>query len=210
LVDGRLRVMAQPIVDTYTDEVVSQELMPLIVRGDSRAGGAADVDAWLVERAARTAAIGHRTHVAVRAGAIHEPRFPAWVEHAIEHASVDPGRLTIVVDEAVAIEDTDAAARFARALVGFGARVAIGGVALRSPRIDHLDRIPSAAFKIDARLVRQAYGADDLVIRLARIVRIGRALGRHTIADGVEDGLGFALMSALGVDYVQGFHRQRN
>jgi EAL domain-containing protein (putative c-di-GMP-specific phosphodiesterase class I) len=213
--DDRLRLMAQPIVDIRTGELVAEELLALIARAPERESGpvclrtarsaAVDVDAWMVQRAAYLAAFGRRVHVSLCRRSIVSETFVVRVDRAIERAGADPCALTFEIDEGVAARDADLAAAFATRVAQAGSNLAVNDVSFRFGSPAYLDRLPAALIKIDPWLVRDLFFDHRAATAIHRIVDVAISRGRQVVAEGVEDDDAIVALRSAGVDYVQGF-----
>jgi EAL domain-containing protein (putative c-di-GMP-specific phosphodiesterase class I) len=210
LLDDSLLVVAQPIVRLRTTQLVAEELVPVVVRPCPSRTGVIEIDTWLVQRAAQVAAAHERrVHVSVSARSLTSDGFAARVRRAIELASVDPRLVTLEIDEATAARGDEGICRVAWALADYGCRIAVNDFALRFPQLDWLARLPVELLKIDPWLIADADLHDGSAATVREIVQIAGDLDVRTIAEGVNDEQLTAILRMVGIDYGQGFHRQR-
>jgi EAL domain-containing protein (putative c-di-GMP-specific phosphodiesterase class I) len=217
LLDDRLRPVAQPIVDLVSGELVAEELLPLIAHPPECAARSAgrrvltrlDVELWLVQQAAYIAAYGRRLHVSIGARSVRSASFIPQVARALERSAAEPALLTFEIDDGVAARETTAARRFAIEVEQLGACLAINDFSLRHPRPGYLRELAPAALKIDPWLVREIATDRHCAVVVGIIVEVARMHDAQTIAEGVYDQDTRAILRSLGVDFAQGYHRQR-
>ena len=171
--------------------------------------GVVEIDSWLVERAASAAAAGRPVHVRVTAASLRTGMFATRISKAVHRAGANPGHVTVEIDEAFAAQETDEVSRFARLVLSTGVRIAINGVALRYPHRDHLARIPAHALKIDPWLAGDVACEGRSATLVDEIVSLAKRHEMTTIAEGVDDEELMGMLRARGVDWAQGFYRQR-
>lgn len=215
------RVLSQPIVDLVAGEPVAAELIPLVARSPRngspaagcfqvRSGGAVDLDAWLAQRAAFLAARGAHTHVALSGKSVKTESFVFRIERAIDRAAADPRLLTFELDEAIAVNETSAAATLAHTLAGFGCSITIKGCTLTHSAATHLARIPADYLKIDPAIV-DSVGSDPRAPEtIVELVETARRHELETIAEAMYDEELQSLLRLAGVEYGQGFAAQRH
>src|SRR3954451_21290684 len=113
LLDDRLSLVAQPIVDVRSGIAVAEELLVRVIRrnGQVEAPGpyiqaaahsrlAIEIDAWVLDRAASlTGGEGRRLHVNLSGRTLAEGSFGDRVEEALERHGADPSRVTFEITE---------------------------------------------------------------------------------------------------------------
>ena len=110
------------------------------------------------------------------------------------------------VTETTAIGNIAAARNFAQQLARLGCRFALDDFGAGFGSFYYLKHLPFDYIKIDGEFVRNCTVdvTDRLVIRA--VVKLAQGMGTRTIAEFVGDEKTFATVSALGVNYAQGFH----
>ncbi|WP_166398204.1 putative bifunctional diguanylate cyclase/phosphodiesterase [Rubrobacter marinus] len=127
----------------------------------------------------------------------------ATVAEILRETGLRPGNLWFDVAEGIVTEDEEISGRLL-ALRELGVHVAVDNFGVGSSSLSQLRRFPADTLKIDRALIS---GIDenpqDRAI-VAAVVALGRALGRTTIACGVETAEQFAHLKNLGCDLAQG------
>ena len=226
LEDDRLVLYGQPILDLEQNDVYAYELL-LRLRGDEgveplppssflyvaeRFGLIQEFDLWVARQAvaviAEHARAGRRLvfHVNLSGKSIGDPKIAARIEKAIVDAGIDPTSLIFELTETAAVANIEEAKAFARRLRARGCRLALDDFGVGFGSFYYLKTLPFDCFKIDGDFIRDiaASPMDRLVVEA--IVGIARGMGKKTIAEFVSDDATARLLSAIGVDYAQGYH----
>jgi EAL domain-containing protein (putative c-di-GMP-specific phosphodiesterase class I) len=66
-------------------------------------------------------------------------------------------------------------------------------------------QLPVTELKIDRSFVSHMTDSRDLTTIVRSTIELGHSLGLKVVAEGVEDGQGFALLRELGCDGAQGY-----
>jgi EAL domain-containing protein (putative c-di-GMP-specific phosphodiesterase class I) len=70
----------------------------------------------------------------------------------------------------------------------------------------YLGRLPIDKIKIDQRFVRGLPGDDEAAAIVSAVLNLSQALGKATVAEGIEAATQADLLRAAGCTYGQGFH----
>lgn len=219
LLDNRLKLLAQPIVDVRIGGVIAEELLLRVVRRngklelpgpylqaaeDSRL--AIQIDAWVVDRAARLAAGGRRLHVNLSGRTVAEGSFADRIESALMRHRAKPKLLTFEITETAPVSERPDPGAVAERIDRLGSGLALDDFGTGYGALTYLHRLPVTMLKIDRSFVVDA--ATDLRSRaiVESIVCIAQRAGQTTVAEGVEDEATLAVMRECGVDLAQGFH----
>ena len=223
--EGRLTLHAQPVVETASGRTTQHELLVRMIDTDGalvspaqflpiaeRFGLIREIDRWVVTE---TIAILHRLRaygekpimeINLSGHSLGDSELAAHIGQELRAAHVDPGQLIFEVTETTAIGNIAAARDFAQQLARLGCRFALDDFGAGFGSFYYLKHLPFDFIKIDGEFVRNCTtdATDRLVIRA--IVKLAQGLGTRTIAEFVGDGQTFQTVTALGVDYAQGFH----
>lgn len=198
---------------THQDEVIPP--MAFLPAAE-RFGLVGGVDRWVtgealalaVRRTAEAAPI--RLEVNLSAASVGDPDFLAEVSNQIEAAATHPWSLVFEVSEAVALRDVERTCEFATQARGMGCRFAIDnfgrGEGAEGGSDALLEAVAPDYVKIDGNLIRHLPHDAAGQQRVREIVALTRRLGQQTIAEFVGDQETLDMLSAIGVDYGQGFH----
>jgi diguanylate cyclase (GGDEF)-like protein/PAS domain S-box-containing protein len=164
--------------------------------------------AW--QRAYATSGLPQAIGVTVNLSArqLLQPELPSDVAAALRDSGLPAGCLTLEMTESMLIEDSNAVLARLRALKALGVRLAIDDFGTGYSSLAYLERFPVDLLKIDKSFVDKI-GA-GLESPLARaMIGLGRELGIHVVAEGIETHSQWASLRALGCEMGQGFYLSR-
>jgi diguanylate cyclase (GGDEF)-like protein/PAS domain S-box-containing protein len=224
----RLVLHAQPILSLTGDSSPWHELL-LRMRGEDdelippgtfvyiaeRFDLARRLDRWVLHEAvdllAREQHAGRsiRLGVNLSATSVTDPGMPAAIADELGRAGVDGAGLRLEVTETAAITNIDQARHFAAEVTGLGCGLALDDFGSGFATFHYLKKLDFDFLKIDGEFIQNL--AEDKANQLivASAVQIARGLGKHTVAEFVEDARTLQLLRDIGVDYAQGFHIAR-
>ena len=210
----------QPILTLGSHDVTSYELLLRLREPDGtltypgafldvaeRLGLIHAIDRWVVSQAIALVAAHPRLTFAVNVSgaSMDDHDLPALVHGELIRTGADPSRLVFEITETATIARMDDARRFAEALTELGCQLAIDDFGTGFGSFFYLKHLPVAFLKIDGDFIANPRSrTDELVIEA--IVGMARGLGKRTIAEFVGDDETIATLSALGVDFAQGYH----
>jgi EAL domain-containing protein (putative c-di-GMP-specific phosphodiesterase class I) len=202
LVQDRLRVAYQPIVDLRTGAILGMEALLRFDTQDLPGWGVADaveaaeesglivpIGQWVLDAAVRQAAewreMGHEMRVAVNVSArqLEAGGLVEGVEAALARHDLPASLLSLEITEHQLVRDLDASTRELGLLRQLGVRIALDDFGTGYSSLSYLPRLPLDGLKIDRRLVTRVGGARDTV---PAVLRLGRDLGLTVVAEGVE------------------------
>ena len=136
---------------------------------------------------------------------LSDPRLLPFIRERIRDRELDPARLVLEITETAALSDAHKAQRFVETLRSIGCRFALDDFGVGFSSFYHLKHLMIDYLKIDGSFIRDLR-RDPVDRHLVRaIVEVGRALGKQTIAEYVEDAETMDLLREIGVDYAQGY-----
>lgn len=170
---------------------------------------------WVLRTALRTMvqlrALGHELRMAVNVSSLQfaQPEFLSEIDAALAEVDVPPDSLELEITESVAVMGLERVAELLGRIKQRGVAVAIDDFGTGFSSLSYLDRLPADRLKIDRAFVT-ALDAGRAGARIAEmIVPLGRRLGMHVLAEGVETDTQAAMLRELGCDEVQGFRYAR-
>ena len=136
-----------------------------------------------------------------------DPRFAADFAALIGRSEIAPQRLMLEITEDLLLRNLAQAASALKALRGLGFRTALDDFGAGFCNFRYLRELPLDALKLDKAMVEGVPGDATALAVLRAIVALGRALGLAVYAEGIEDEIQRAAITAEGCDYWQGFLR---
>ena len=130
--------------------------------------------------------------------------FVHFVETVLEKTGLDPKRLELEVTETAMMQDKERAAAMLRQLSAIGISVAVDDFGTGYSNLSYLIDFQFQKLKIDKSFVSRIEKDNGGAV-VSTIVGLSRALGVHTIAEGVETENQAALLRAAGCDVFQGY-----
>jgi diguanylate cyclase (GGDEF)-like protein len=124
---------------------------------------------------------------------------------ALAAADLDPRHLEIEVTERMITQEAERASRAIERLADMGVKVSIDDFGTGFSSLQHLQRLPVRALKIDDSFVREAHRRVEAKSIARAIIAIADSFGLEVIAEGVETEEELAVMQELGCNAVQGY-----
>jgi EAL domain-containing protein (putative c-di-GMP-specific phosphodiesterase class I) len=136
-----------------------------------------------------------------------DPRFAADFAALIGRSDIAPQRLMLEITEDLLLRNLPQAASALKALRGLGFRTALDDFGAGFCNFRYLRELPLDALKLDKAMVEGVPGDATALAVLRAIVGLAKALGLAVYAEGIEDEIQRAAITAEGCDYWQGFLR---
>ena len=122
----------------------------------------------------------------------------------IEH-DVPAGMVCLEITESGFMEDPAHAQKVLERLAAIGLQLSIDDYGTGYSSLSYIMQLPVTELKIDRSFVSHMSDDTDLTTIVRSTIELGHSLGLKVVAEGVEDGQGFALLRALGCDGAQGY-----
>jgi diguanylate cyclase (GGDEF)-like protein/PAS domain S-box-containing protein len=223
--EERLVLQAQPIMHLASGEILQYEMLlrmrdplgelispasflPVAERYDLIGA----IDRWVVRHAIamlreqldRKRRLTFEINISGRSTG--DPELLELIERELLEHEVDPEQIIFEVTETTAVGNIPRAQEFAGRLAALGCRFALDDFGAAFASFYYLKHLPFDYLKIDGEFVRACADnrTDQLVIQA--VVDIARGLGKRTVAEMVGDQHTLELLTAMGVDYAQGYH----
>ena len=144
-------------------------------------------------------------HINVSAQSIADPSFLTFVTRRLDERPEFAAKLCFEITETAVIGNLLDARRFIDAVRQRGGRIALDDFGSGLSSFAYLKSLPVDVLKIDSVFIRdlQSGGADLAMVR--SMGQIARALGKVTVAEGVESADATPQLARIGIDYVQGY-----
>jgi diguanylate cyclase (GGDEF)-like protein len=144
--------------------------------------------------------------VNVSARSFQNPRLLEKIQWALSEAGVDGDSLEIEITEATLMQDVKRATELLTQLNDCGVSIAIDDFGTGYSSLSYLKRLPIHTLKIDQSFIMDVASDQQDVAIVRSIIDLGHNLGFKVIAEGVETGSSWDMLSSLGCDAAQGFH----
>jgi diguanylate cyclase (GGDEF)-like protein len=131
--------------------------------------------------------------------------FVGKVQEVIRATGIKPERLELEITETAMMQDRERAAVILKQLSEMGISVAVDDFGTGYSNLSYLIDFPFQKLKIDRSFVSRIDTDSSSGAVVSTIVGLSRALGVHTIAEGVETENQATLLRAAGCEAVQGF-----
>jgi len=162
---------------------------------------------WALRRACVDARAWGSLRVAVNVSP-HQFREPEFLDHVrgiFSKTDVDARRLELEITEGGLIENFEACAAYMSLLRELGVRLALDDFGTGYSSLSYLLALPFDKLKIDRSFIlKLEKGATGGAI-VHSIVSLGRALGLHITAEGVETDEQYRFLRIAGVHSIQGY-----
>jgi len=222
LVEDRMVLYAQPIIDLATGETAQEELLirmldpngELVPPGRflptaERFGLIKDIDRWVVSRAVKLAGEGRSVEVNLSGATIGDLDMLAVVEHELHESGADPSKLVFEITETALMQNAEAGEKFAHRLREIGCGFALDDFGTGYGGFTYLKRLPVQFLKIDIEFVSGMTQSSEDQHLVKAVVNLAQGFHHKTIAEGVEDKATLDLLRECGADYAQGFYLGR-
>jgi EAL domain-containing protein (putative c-di-GMP-specific phosphodiesterase class I) len=140
---------------------------------------------------------------------IGDQGFLELVSTRLRETGVSADRLTFEITESAAIGQMERAAYFAKRLSELGCSFALDDFGAGFGSFSYLKHLPFDYLKIDGEFVEHCAENETDRILISAVVQIAQRMGKATIAEFVTNQETVDVLTALGVDYGQGFHLGR-
>jgi PAS domain S-box-containing protein len=131
------------------------------------------------------------------------------VSEILVETGLDPDALVLEVTESGVLDDADRAAAQLRSIRALGVRTAIDDFGTGYSSLVQLRRLPIDFLKVDRSFVDGMTDEPEDATIVAATIRLARALGIDSIAEGVETEEQLSQLRLLDCDFAQGFRWSR-
>jgi len=214
----------QPICNAGTGEVVIHELLMRIRLGDEivaanefieqaeSMGIAHKMDYQLIEKAfIQITEQGYQGMLFVNLSpkALIVGEFVARVTHLAQQFDIAPSRIVFEITERETVSNLSLLEKFVLDVKLQGFSFAIDDFGSGYSSFQYIKRFPVDYIKIEGEFIRNMLNDEVYLAFIKSIVTLAKELKIKTIAEFVEDAEILAAVSALGIDYAQGYHIRR-
>lgn len=162
--------------------------------------------AWYAEQAARAGARRPDTmSINLSGHSLSDAKFLGHIKGTILTYNVPPHVLCFEITETAAVANLSAAASFIRELRQMGCRFSLDDFGSGLSSFAYLKNLPVDYLKIDGEFVREMDTDEVSHAMVSAIHELGRVIGIRTIAEFVENERIIEMLTAMGVDFAQGY-----
>ncbi|MBN2369339.1 MAG: EAL domain-containing protein [Vicinamibacteria bacterium] len=223
---GELELHYQPIVSLTDGQLEGFEallrwhdprrglVMPgeFIPSAEAAMGAIHEIGAWVMKTACRQLGklpvrAGRLPRVAVNLSArqFHAGDIVEFVRSLLKESAIAPESLELEITEGVALHGESATEKILRKLKRLGVRLAIDDFGTGYSSLSYLRRFPIDTLKVDRSFVQDAVSSREAAGVTRAIIGVGRQLGLHVVAEGVETEEHLRLLRLAECDAVQGY-----
>lgn len=138
-----------------------------------------------------------------------DPAFVDEVARALAAVEVPASAVTLEITESSLMAEPERAIEAMQRLTSLGLHLSIDDLGTGYSSLSYLQRLPASEVKIDRSFLRPGDPAGDSFAIVGAIVDLGHRLGRHVVAEGVEDEATWHRLQRLGCDTAQGYWMSR-
>ncbi|WP_395692687.1 putative bifunctional diguanylate cyclase/phosphodiesterase [Piscinibacter sp.] len=224
ITNNELELYFQPKIDARSGQVTAAEallrwnhpklgmVMPdEFVRLAERTGLIGAMGDWVIEAACRQARSwrdkGLRMRVAINLSVnqMRQPDLAERIAAALKRHQINPNLLTCEITESTAMEDAEGTQAILERLAAVGVHLSIDDFGTGFCNFAMLRKMPAEELKIDRSFVLDLETSADARAVVDAVVKLGQALGRKVVAEGVETEGQAQVLRALGCDVLQGY-----
>jgi len=217
------RLVYQPIVDMRSGRLVAAEALVRWAMPDGRlrapqsfiqvaedSGLIIELGQWVLHTACQqlgqwgASAEGVRVAVNLSTHQFQDPLLIDKLAQALRDTGLAAGRLELEITESAAMLNPDQGLKTLGEIAGLGVRIAIDDFGTGYSSLSYLKRIPANTIKIDKSFVDGLGNAQDATIVRA-VISLAQALGKDTVAEGIEREEQYVALRAMGCDLAQGY-----
>jgi diguanylate cyclase (GGDEF)-like protein/PAS domain S-box-containing protein len=222
---GELILLYQPMFDMDGRGVVGMEALlrwrrngaALIAPADfmplaEETGLAVHIGEWVLRTACAQARVWQdRNSRPVRVAVNISPRHFAHgnlvgcVEDVLRATRLQPGALQLEITEATVMQSAERAERVLRMLKEQGVRVAVDDFGTGFSSLNHLQRFPLDAVKVDRSFISSITHAGNGAAVARAVIAMAHSFGLRAVAEGVETEDQARFLRIQGCDEMQGF-----
>lgn len=129
--------------------------------------------------------------------------------HLLEQYHLPPTLIELEITESVFIDDMDDVIEKMNILREMGIRFSMDDFGTGFSSLSYLRRLPIDTLKIDKSFIDSVVTDCPTRTIAETIIEMGKKLGFHTIAEGVEDEVQFDILRDIGCDNIQGYYMGR-
>ena len=184
----------------------------LFLPAAERFGLVSKIDRWVIRNTC--AAFGRQRgwldmlelcSINISGQSLSDPNLQQFIEAQFAHHALPPNRFCFEITETAAIARIDLAQQFVVGLQRCGFRFALDDFGSGLSSFGYLKTLPFDMIKIDGIFIRNIVNdqVDEAMVR--SIIEVARIMDKVTVAEFVETAAQAAMLTRLGIDFMQGY-----
>ncbi|MGJ8686492.1 MAG: putative bifunctional diguanylate cyclase/phosphodiesterase, partial [Spongiibacteraceae bacterium] len=223
--NNRFLLFYQPILDVANNEISHCECLIRLLDDDgeiqppaqflriaAESGMMTAIDYAVIEMAMKQqrkwddAGITTGLSINLTAPTLEQPDFHDRLQALLEKTGANPQKLIFEVVETDGIEDLYTANVLLKKFRAIGAKIAFDDFGVGFTSFEYVRELPVDYIKIDQSFIRFLSDRANDQALVKSMVEMSHSLGKHVIAEGVEDLRALEMLKAMGVEYIQGYY----
>ena len=143
--------------------------------------------------------------VNISGASINDKSFPDFLRNLLTRYQLPRGLLCFEITETTAISNLTRASELMREMKGMGCRFSLDDFGTGMSSFAYLKYLPVDYLKIAGMFIKDMAGDPMDYAIVDAINRISHILGMQTVAEAVEDAEALEKITALGIDFAQGY-----
>lgn len=222
LVNDKFCLVFQPVLNLASQEVTHYEALIRMIGADreliaphnfipvaERMGLIHDIDLWVVENVIdimKQQPAYLSINVNLSGHAFQDPALLPLIRDKLATTGVTAERITFEITETAAIANFSQTRNMIDELRNLGCRFALDDFGAGFNSFSYLKELPVDYLKIDGAFITNLINdpVDQALVK--SMTEVARTLGKHTVAEFVENSETLSLLQEYGVDYAQGYY----
>ncbi len=170
------------------------------------------IDRWVVQtvlsalgRGGMRLPPGRSVAINIAGQTLGDAEFLEFVVDCFDHTGANPGDICFEVTEGSVVANLDHAQRFIAVLHGMGCEFALDDFGSGLSSFSTLRTLPMDYLKIDGSFINNLAGDTVNQAMVTAMIELSRSLKFRVVAEQVEDQVSLDTVTAMGIDFVQGF-----
>ena len=220
LKDNKFILMFQPIVD-YNYSVVHYEALIRLMGDDNtlvspnefipvaeKFGLVSQIDKWVFSTTLKIIEDNPNTHIFINLSglSLNDSALLSFIEKEIQESSINPAHLGFEITETTAVTDLSQSKLWIERIKKLGCEFALDDFGVGFSSFTHLSELPVDYLKIDGSFVKNIVKDPKQKEIVQAMNAVAHALGKHTIAEYVENKEIMGILQTLDIDYLQGYY----
>lgn len=221
IIEDKLRLAYQPIIDSKTGEIAYYEALLRLVDDNGRVSSAGAlipiaermgliniVDRKVLEMVVHELETYPNVHLAFNVSNLttENPDWLTHIQHLLRDRPSTAARLTVEITETAAQRDLRRTAYFVAMVQDLGCHVSLDDFGSGYTSFRQLKTLSVDSVKIDGGFIRDLTTNPDNRFFVKTLLEFTELFGLKSVAEYVENGETAKILMDLGVDYLQGYY----